>query len=77
MEMNEKNLPDLGTAARMLVDIFESGDSKAVEAIYKNLEYFSTAAKRGQSDRRKVIDPNWPAEKERRQGGAGLKAPQG
>ena len=61
----------------MLLDIFESGDSKAVDAIYKNLEYFSTASKRGQADRRRVIDPDWPAEKERRKGGAGLKAPQG
>ena len=76
-EMNEDNAPDQGTAVRMLLDIFESGDSKAVDAIYKNLEYFSTAAKRGQTDRRKVIDPDWPAEKERRIGGAGPKAPQG
>jgi hypothetical protein len=77
MEMNEDNAPDQGTAVRMLLDIFESGDSKAVDAIYKNLEYFSTAAKRGQADRRRVIDPEWPAEKERRKGAAGQKPQQG
>lgn len=77
IEMNEENKPDQGTAVRMLLDIFESGDSKAVDAIYKNLEYFSTAARRGQSDRRRVIDPDWPAEKERRKGAAGQKPQQG
>ena len=72
-----ESTPEQGQALRMLLDIFESGDQKAVEAIYKNLEYFSSAARRGAADRRKNTDTNWPPEKERRQGGAGPKAPQG
>lgn len=58
--------PDHGQAIRMLLDIFESNDDQAKEAIYKNLEYFSGAVNRAKTDRRKVIDPNWPPEKERR-----------
>lgn len=64
-----ENEPDHNQAIRMLLDIFESNDRKAKEAIYKNLEYFSSAVAKSNSDRRKVIDPNWPPEKERRKAG--------
>lgn len=61
-----ENKPDQGQALRMLLDIFESDDQQAKEAIFKNLEYFSGAVTRAKNDRRKVVDPSWPAEKERR-----------
>lgn len=64
-----ENEPDQGQAVRMLLDIFESSDQKAKEAIYKNLEYFSGAVAKSKTDRRKVIDQNWPQEKERRKAG--------
>lgn len=58
--------PDHGQALRMLLDILDSDDRQAKEAIYKNLEYFSAAVNRAKNDRRKVIDKSWPPEKERR-----------
>lgn len=58
--------PDHGQALRMLLDILDSDDRQAKEAIYKNLEYFSAAVNRAKNDRRKVIDQSWPPEKERR-----------
>ncbi len=53
----------------MLLDIFESDDKQAKEAIYKNLEYFSSAVNRAKGDRRKIVDPDWPPENERRKAG--------
>lgn len=71
-----ENEPDQGQAVRLLLDIFESSDLAAKQAIYKNLEYFSSAVNRAKNDRRKVVDPNWLGENDRR-GGGGLKATQG
>jgi transcriptional regulator with XRE-family HTH domain len=76
-EMEVEKKPDQGQAMQMLLDIFASRDSKAIDAIFNILEFSSGAVKRAMNDRRKVVDPNWPAEQERRKGGIGLKAGQG
>lgn len=67
---------DQGQAMQMLLDIFSSTDSEAMEAIFANLKYFSGQIKKAQADRRKAVDPKWLGDNDRR-GGGGLNASQG